>query len=126
MPVIIGKGSRGRKRRSVHRGAELGELAGREVTAGADGQAVEPERTEADASQSQHRVSERVAVALHLVLAPFRKGEPDAASFSPRIDELHGHGLRASIVELDAAAPSLEITCPHLAGHVGFVEAWQL
>jgi len=70
-------------------------------------------------------MTERLAVALHLVLAAFAKRQMEQALLCPRTLEAHGERDRGAVVERHPSPPSVEIGPAHVAGHLGLVQARQ-
>src|SRR5213080_2996831 len=70
-------------------------------------------------------MTERLAVALHLVLAAFAERQMEQAALCPGTLEAHGERDRGAVVERQSSPPSVEIGPAHVAGHLGLVQPRQ-
>src|SRR5688572_13925283 len=102
------------------------DLPYRERAAVAAGQVTERDGTEGDAAQPPHAMAERLAVALHLVLAPLGEGQPHEAAVPARADELRRQRRGGAVVEIHASTPPRQITGDDGASHFRLVDALQL
>ena len=111
--------------RAFCRRAQRRNLARREPTIAAARQVAEQHGPERDAAQPAHTVAQRVAVALDLVLAPLPERDSQSRGLATRGQNLDAERTRGSVVQYDAAPPSLERAGDHAALDLGFVDARQ-
>src|SRR5881409_1296732 len=100
-------------------------FGGRQRAPGAHAKTPESNRTEADAPQMAHGMTERFAIALDLVLAAFTERQMEPATLGARALEAHREWNGGAVFERHTSPPALEVGPAHAARDLRFVEPRQ-